>query len=1490
MASIEEMYADLDAADASGDTQLAQTIANQIKSFKAPKGASAIPTSGYQQAPAQTWETPRDFSAGEGLVGLGEAGLNLATSAVGGSLGMAGGFLGALGGAIGTGKWDADAIEAAAEEGAQKLTYEPRTQAGRQYAETAGKALMETIPVGAIAHTLPPVTRRPSAPKAKTPTTKLDALEAELSKPKEVEVTPPGEAAFNRILEEQGTGATTPYEASLRAPGRSIDVMADQLARQGEAQRTSAAQAAIDARQLALEQDIARQGGLARNAAERARMEQAPTGYAEWVRNRELADIAAATKRSPIETVRQMELFDQSEQGRVANPYEAAVGDWRLDENGMPIKADLSMELQNLENPLQRNIWGDELDPTRPPEGMGLQGVITGEPQGGVPLTQAIDQMPWAQRRGAINRELKGAVEPSGELQAAMMQAEGPKIPKGQRGAIDVQAVEDGFQAIRDGKVIGYLRSNLTPEQSELLRENANVDIVRVDPSVKGTGVGKALYDAWSQAHGGRIAPSGKTSPDAWKVWKRDYPEKVNEFAAQEAQRLQDGASRELVLGNITDPDVRQRVAGMAAAPRSQRGAVDFNAVSDAIKKFAGLTQSSPEVSAAKDLLDVGRKVEATSKIIPGLEWARPKYTTPESVLADSAFKKDISWPRLKYGQSLAPGARKMRRATENPLISYVSEMTARDGTEAENFARQYITGPEGIKREYGKMSPAERAEVHSVLLKGDKYQQYITRDQMTSAGFNENQIRFVEKLYEMNKVKLDYWNEKRLEVGMDPVRERPGTFNSVFRGDYKSLVVDGEGQVVGYIGNDTKWGYKQQVDYIKKNHPDYKITEMKRTGLTGHRAGGDVVSGMRDLLNFLSQADPRVAQLQSVLDVLAADKADAVYGASKHSLEKKGIFGAEGRKPWLDATQNADEAFKAFFRYWEEGMLSHANLVTSSKIDALLRNPELDHMPRAREYVQEYMAGLNGHLVGWPGRMMNEAIDGLAKTVQVGPSYARELSNQFNKRMGQKTMGWMNFGFIGSQFLQIPQTAIPELGRTAMKIGKDPVISVADAMRKGAQDGVRLFSESALGIPTKADAFERSMWKYAEDRGLLTFSEYEDVNKVTQGKISSGYDKVADIGRQLGEQGTRPYVFFSFVRLLEDSQLPRAEIFDTAYNLTQDAMYDYSARERPLGIKKLGVAGQTTGALTTFKLNYLDQMGRWTKEALKGDMTALIGGLAAGYALYGIGGLPFYQEADAIYKKLTDYKQSLADLVLKESGLTAPWANRLQYGAASADTGLNIQSRLSAADVLPNSPTEAITPYGKTAYEMGRSLHELATERDPLAVQNVARAFAPSSARGLVENMLQTQEGPQGSVTINKKGQGDYPRTEEDKFARYFGMTTLEEATNKQRIFEGTERRMADSGRQKEIEEKVRRALVQASPIGMKPEAAKARVQAWFARESTQELLQEYEDRGGDVQQLLQKHAPKSIMEGRQTTKQRMEGVPKSDVRSVHRYQYYNE
>lgn len=163
--------------------------------------------------------------------------------------------------------------------------------------------------------------------------------------------------------------------------------------------------------------------------------------------------------------------------------------------------------------------------------------------------------------------------KPTGESDAAVRANGDQNGANGtaKTGALVIREVPGGFEAYRDGKKVGYLKDNLERGQAEQIGENANVEMVKVDKEVQGTGVGRALYEAFNDKHGGRILPSGKTEPSAWKLWKRNYPEKVDAFVQSEAARIKDGADPKLVVGNITDPEVAQRVQEAANGTAKQQ-------------------------------------------------------------------------------------------------------------------------------------------------------------------------------------------------------------------------------------------------------------------------------------------------------------------------------------------------------------------------------------------------------------------------------------------------------------------------------------------------------------------------------------------------------------------------------------------------------------------------------------------------------------------------------------------------------------------------------------------------------------------------------------------------------------------------------------------------------------------------------------------------------------------------------------------------------
>jgi hypothetical protein len=153
----EQLYQALRNADAAGDTAAAKRLAEYIQTL--PTGVPnteidpSVPrvdvTGHYVPDPQPA--PPADPSLVDRIIGGGETALALATGATGGTLGMLGGAAKGLYNAVRDGTFGTQQgvqqIEQAAGEGANALTYQPRTQLGQEYTQAAGDAINSALPV-----------------------------------------------------------------------------------------------------------------------------------------------------------------------------------------------------------------------------------------------------------------------------------------------------------------------------------------------------------------------------------------------------------------------------------------------------------------------------------------------------------------------------------------------------------------------------------------------------------------------------------------------------------------------------------------------------------------------------------------------------------------------------------------------------------------------------------------------------------------------------------------------------------------------------------------------------------------------------------------------------------------------------------------------------------------------------------------------------------------------------------------------------------------------------------------------------------------------------------------------------------------------------------------------------------------------------------------------------------------------------------------------
>lgn len=147
MATMQQLETALINADKAGDMDAARQIAAVIQRGRQDI-ANQIPDADVQE----TIQRPEETTLGQDIVGAGETALALGTGATGGAAGMIGGTLKGLASQLLSGQFGtqqaADAVEQAAMQGAEAMTYAPRTQAGQEQTQAVGEAL---APLAAVA-------------------------------------------------------------------------------------------------------------------------------------------------------------------------------------------------------------------------------------------------------------------------------------------------------------------------------------------------------------------------------------------------------------------------------------------------------------------------------------------------------------------------------------------------------------------------------------------------------------------------------------------------------------------------------------------------------------------------------------------------------------------------------------------------------------------------------------------------------------------------------------------------------------------------------------------------------------------------------------------------------------------------------------------------------------------------------------------------------------------------------------------------------------------------------------------------------------------------------------------------------------------------------------------------------------------------------------------------------------------------------------------
>lgn len=780
-------------------------------------------------------------------------------------------------------------------------------------------------------------------------------------------------------------------------------------------------------------------------------------------------------------------------------------------------------------------------------------------------------------------------------------------------------------------------------------------------------------------------------------------------------------------------------------------------------------------------------------KGLPGLEHAVSDfafYDKPiEEIVKMARDAPDIpSTTMEKVSQQIQGGALFESLKTRNPVVKYTYERITRAFQEAAHNVKTNLTDPvTGIKSYMRALSPDEKGEAHALMMLHEG-QKELSSTELAAAGFNEKQIAYYNKQRELDNQFFNDLNARRAEMGLTPMDKRVAHLAGRFMGDFARMVFK-DGKVVGRISGNTHWELNKVTKYMQEEHPEWTFGDREYNKIGHGRGAKDRFAGLMEAINFIEKADGDVKALMDSYRGYMQKDAVNYLNATRHAKAKVkeagGIVGSEGNKPWLDTIKNAEEGMKAQLAYFEQGYQWMAMEKAVGDIKKVLGDEEVvKNSPNAVKYADAYKDHAMGRNQGVFADASNTLLSHVGQLSGIGHSNLMALNGTIKHLVMQKFMGFMNIPFSLTQLMQPLQTQ-PAMIRLMRNRGLE--FSTVHAQLKATETYLKSMLDPHMD-GTKMSDFERAAVKYADEMSVFDVKMSDHTKDINVSRAKETYDKIADLNITAPEHITRGTTFLFYAHALKDAGIPAKDIFGAAENMTNLSMVNYHQIERPMGYAKLGWIGDVASTLTRYKHNQYSQAAFYAREGIRGENGAVrsYGPLATfvgtSLAFGGMMGFFAYQEADSLYQLFTEHvlrkPDSLTNVVMSNNT-----PEYLSHGLFST-LGMDMTTRFSNANLVPNSIPEALMPYGSAVLDMAQTTGRFAIDpTNEFKFKQAVKSIAPQSTQGLAENLMFTDKTKDGkNLYINSTdgpnlGKGRVIRTDDQMTKRAFGFRDVTES-----------------------------------------------------------------------------------------------------------------
>ena len=1146
----------------------------------------------------------------------------------------------------------------------QRMTYEPRTEAGKQMTENVGKFINQNVlPVAPMLGSLPmikageaanamkarfaPKEFGPEIPKAvEVPKTGIEAMKEDLkAAPVETRVPAPVQTPMESMARQLGAPEMAP-----EVPDTAIGRMAEQLPEFEANTRARNAQETIDARNALFEQEARKNAALDINAERYRNREAAPSGYGEHVAEKDQIESEQRLQRDSEMAKR----AGSGEQGNVFEPH------------------------TNMHRPYEEMFVKDE------------QGV---RPMSKAEFVQTLDNL--AKEPGTafqmpenIGEAYKQYLEHPAHGQMDLFGAHEVPVETTHK-PLGEMTPQEKAKFTKAGNKLG-----ITPELEQRMREHE-------------------LFPGITKMH-------ANFDPESFK------------FAALGAKYAKSP------LMNI--PGVGDRLKSLG------------NAMIDSPKAAIDLAVKAPDV-------------------------------------AQNGLQKAMN--------ALTKGGAYLAAKVDNPVVHFtVDRFLKADGeAKAEVFDKLH-TKYLGALRE---LSTKDRTEAFELLNLADLNQKTITPEMMQKYGLSEKLQTFIKEHQAMMDDVLNKINEARSATGKKPITGREAYSAMSMTGDFRKVVykmVDGKQEVVGVLGADSKSFGKRSLSSLEKKvlekDPSLSFGPLQDMTKTSRSAKGTPHEAFQDVLATLGEDNPHIAEFLNTLKEVAKDDPANYLGMQKHTMQKKGVFGMEGRKFWESTEDNARSFFENQIRY-AESAYNWSHLAEAAKdVNEVIRDPEVvGKQDNAIRIADDYMQNALGINPSRMGKALNDFTNAAFGAMGLGPSYPKAFIGG-SKHIANTWMLSLSPAFLGLQIVQAP-SVIPAMTALLRGRGLAPKITwLTQGMDYFAKAGMT-YSKAALG--KELTSVERGAIKYAKDNHVYATDMVEHANQIEKG---AGYyaTKITQTPAAIVEQATRAQVYMTFIHMLDESGLSAKQgLYEQAQRLTDMSMVNYSALEKPAFYNSLGPIGSMAYNLKSFSHNEISKWSMLAREISEtGNPAPLLTQMATTIALAGVMGLPFFSQFEALYdfitKKLGKPRslaldvQEMSKSVGKELGPTGQFA--LSNGAPTL-LGADLSTRLGYGDVLPSSAADAAFAGGGKLYEMGKATGRAMIHPSEENLKAAAINLAPPVAQG----PLDVAWYQKGDIAYSKDPEKLRPmarRSPLDTKLKEWGLTGINESVQKQSNYQNAQ------------------------------------------------------------------------------------------------------